>query len=254
MQGYFGISIEREVTKKSTLTVGYEGYRGWHALRSVDINAPLPPFTSAARPNPNFAQIAQMQSGGTQKTDGLVVSYRGRIGNIYSGFLQYNYSHADANTEWSTFFPQNQYDPNAEWSRTDFDQRQKLSLFGTFYPDKPLNLGLGFYANSPPPYTITTGTDDYHTGLFNARPAGVPRNSLNGGNYQDLQLRLGYTRKLRPHLKDASPTIALSLSSFNSLNKVSFENYVGVVGSTDFRQPTAANHMRRFQLGAAYNF
>ncbi len=253
-QGYFGLSVEREVTKKSTLTIGYEGYRGWHALRSIDSNAPLPPFTSSVRPNPNYAQILKQDSGGIQKSDSLVVSYRGRIRNIYTGFLQYTYSHADSNTQWSTFFPQNQYDPNAEWSRTDFDQRQRLSLFGTFYPDKPLNLGVGFYDNTPTPYSITTGTDDYHTGLFNARPAGVPRNSLNGGDYQDLQLKLGYTYKLRPHLKDGSPTIAFSLSTFNTLNRTSFQDYVGVITSPDFMKPTAANHARRFQLGAAYEF
>ncbi len=253
-QGYFGLSVEREVTKKSMLTVGYEGYRGWHALRSIDINAPLPPFTSSVRPNQNYAQILEQDSGGIQKSDALVVSYRGRIGNVYSGFLQYTYSHADSNTQWSTFFPQNQYDPNAEWSRTNFDQRQRLSLFGTFYPDKPLNLGVGFYDNTPMPYTITTGKDDYHTGLYNARPAGVPRNSLNGGDYQDLQLKIGYTRKLRPHLKDASPTIAFSLSSFNTLNRTSYQDYVGVITSTDFMKPTAANHARRLQLGASYSF
>ena len=40
MQGYFGVSVERELTKKSTVTIGYEGYRGWHALQSIDVNAP----------------------------------------------------------------------------------------------------------------------------------------------------------------------------------------------------------------------
>ena len=254
MQGYFGLSVERQLTKKSTVTVGYEGYRGWHALRSVDVNAPLPPFTSAVRPNPNYGQILQQQSGGTQKSDGLVVSYRGRISNVFSGFAQYNWQHADSNTTWSTFTPQNQYDPNAEWSRADYDQRQRFNLFGTLYPDKPLNLGVGFYANTPTPYSETTGTDDYHTGFFNARPAGVGRNSLQGGGYQDLQVRLGYTRKLQPKLKDLSPTIAASLSSFNTLNRVNYQNYVGVVTSEDFMKPTSASNARRFQLGVAYTF
>jgi hypothetical protein len=254
MQGYFGLSIERQLTEKSTITLSYDGYRGWHALRSVDVNAPLPPFTNPARPNPNFAQILQLQSGGYQKSDSMTLSYRGRIGNAFSGFLDYVLQHADSNTQYSTFMPQNQYEPNDEWSRTSFDQRQQFKFFGTFYPDKPLTLGVGFYNYTPTPYTITTGTDPYLDGLTNARPPGVPRNSLNSGNFQDLQVRLGYTFKLQPHLKDDSPTIAFSISSFNTLNRTNYEGFVGVMSSPLFMQPTSADAPRRLQLGANYNF
>jgi hypothetical protein len=254
MQAYFGLSIERQLTRNSTVTLGYNGYRGWHALRAIDINAPLPPFTSYARPNPNYSQILQLQSEGYQKTDGMSLNYRGRIGNVFSGNAQYTWQHADANTLWSYFTPQNMYDPNAEWSRSDFDQRHHLAMFGTFYPDKPLTLGFGFYANSPLPYTITTGTDDYHTGLFNARPAGVARNSANGGNSQDLQLRLNYTRKLHPKRKDDETAVEFSFSTFNTLNRPNFENYGDVVGSSVFGKPTTASDPRRLQLSASYSF
>jgi hypothetical protein len=259
VQAYYGLSIERDITKKSTLTLGYNGYRGWHALRSIDVNAPLPPFASTARPNPKYAQEAQLNSGGYQKTDGMSLSYRGRLGDVVSGFLQYTWQHADADTQYSTFFPENQYAPNNEWSRIDSDQRQRLSLFATLYPDKPFTLGVGFYNNTPLPYTETTGTDDYHTGLFNARPAGVPRNSLNGGSFQDLQVRLGYTLKLAPLYKDYAgketpQEIVFSLSSFNTLNRVNFETYDGVVSSPQFMQPTTANAARRLQLSASYSF
>jgi hypothetical protein len=196
----------------------------------------------------------QQQSGGTQKSDAMIVSYRGRISNVFSGFMQYTFQHADANTEWSTFIPENQYDPNAEWSRTNNDQRHRANLIGTFYPDKPLAFGFGFYGYSAAPYSITTGTDDYHTGVLNARPAGVPRNSLNGGDYLDLQARVTYTRKLRPRLKDQSPSMAFYVSTFNTLNRPNFEDYVGVITSSDFRKPTSASSPRRFQLGASYNF
>jgi hypothetical protein len=254
MQDFFSLTIERQLTKKSTITIGYDGYRGWHGLRSIDINAPPPPFTSATRPNPNYAQILQQQSGGQQKSDGMTISYRGRLGKVFSGFAQYELQHADSNTEFSTFMPQNQFDPNAEWSRTGYDQRQRASLFGTLYPDQPLNLGFGFYANTPFPYTITTGADNYFDGLFNARPPGVPRNSVNGTGYQDVQVRLGYTFKVHPSLKDKSPTVALSLSSFNTLNRVNYYGFVGVITSPDFRQPTTASDPRRLQLAASYSF
>ena len=85
-QGYFGLSVERELTKKSTVTVGYEGYRGWHALRSVDVNAPLPPFTSAVRPNSNFAQVLQLQSGGIQRSDAADRQLPGPSHERFHGF------------------------------------------------------------------------------------------------------------------------------------------------------------------------
>ncbi len=253
-QGYYGLSLERQMTAKTTLTIAYGGYRGWHALRSIDVNAPLPPFTGPARPNPNYAQVLQLNSGGYQKSDGLTVSFRGRIGNVYSGFLQYGWQHAGSDTEFSTFIPENQYNPNAEWSRTNFDQRQRLSMLSTFFPDRIFNLGIGFYDYSGLPYSITTGQDNYFTGLSNARPAGVPRNSLQGSDFQNLELRWGYNHKLRPQLKDASPVLGFSVSSFNSLNRPNFTSFVGVQGSPHFMQPTEANAPRRIQLGASFTF
>ena len=253
-QAYFSLSLERQLTKNSTITLGYNGYRGWHALRAIDINAPLPPFTSTTRPNPNVSQVLQLQSEGYQKTDGLSFNYRGRISKAFSGNLQYTWQHADANTLWSYFTPQNMYKPNDEWSRSNLDQRHHLALFGTLYPDKPLTLGIGFYAYTALPYTITTGTDDYHTGLFNARPAGIPRNSLNGGNYQDVQLRLNYTRKLHPSVKDSETAVEFSFSTFNTLNRVNYDNYEDVISSQHFKQPTTANDPRMLQLSASYTF
>jgi hypothetical protein len=254
VQGYYGLSLERQVTSKSTLTVSYGGYRGWHALRSIDVNAPLPPFTSSTRPDSSYAQVLQLNSGGYQKSDSLTVSFRGRIGNVYSGFVQYGWQHAGSDTEFSTFNPENQYNPNAEWSRTNYDQRQRLSMLSTFFPDRIFNLGIGFYDYSGLPYSITTGTDSYHTGLSNARPAGVPRNSLQGSDFQNLELRWGYNYKLRPKLKDTSPVLGFSVSSFNTLNRVNYTSFVGVQSSSLFMQPTEANSPRRLQLGASFTF
>jgi Carboxypeptidase regulatory-like domain/TonB dependent receptor len=254
VQSYFGLTVERQITKGSTFTIGYGGYRGWHAVRSLDVNAPLNPFVSQVRPNPSYSQIMEMDSGGYQKSDSLNASFRGRIGNVFSGFVQYGLQHADSDTQWSEFNPQNPYNANADWSRADTDQRQKFALFGTFNPDKPLNLGIGFYANTPLPYTITTGLDSYDPGIFNARPAGVARNSVNGGGYQDIQLRWSYTFKLHPHQKEPGPAISTSIASFNTLNRANFTTYNGVLGSSTFMQPISANSPRRLQLTLGYSF
>jgi hypothetical protein len=69
-----------------------------------------------------------------------------------------------------------------------------------------------------------------------------------------VQVRLGYTRRLKPKLKDASPTVGLSVSSFNTLNRPNFQDYVGVITSPDFMHPTSADNPRRLMFGASYTF
>jgi hypothetical protein len=184
----------------------------------------------------------------------LNASFRGRIGTGFTGLVQYTLQHTDSNTSFSTFTPANQYDPNAEWSRSDWDQRHRLYFLGTFYPAKLYNLGIGFYADSPEPYSETTGTDSYLTGILNARPPGVPRNSLNAGGYQDVDVRWGYNFKLQPRKKDASPALGFSLAAFNVLNRVNYASYIGVITSPLFREPTQAYNARRLQVGGSYNF
>jgi len=65
---------------------------------------------------------------------------------------------------------------------------------------------------------------------------------------------VAYTRRLHPGLKDASPTLAFYVQSFNTLNRANFEDYVGVITSADFKHPTSAGTPRRFQFGVGYNF
>ena len=98
-----------------------------------------------------------MHSGGIQRSDALIASFRGRIGKVFAGYTQYTWQHARADTEYSTFQPQNQYAPDDEYGRTNNDERQRVGFFGTFFPDLPVTLGIGFFANTPQPYTETTG-------------------------------------------------------------------------------------------------
>ena len=60
--------------------------------------------------------------------------------------------------------------------------------------------------------------------------------------------------ELRPKLKDSSPVLGFSVSSFNTLNRVNYTSFVGVQSSSHFMQPTEANSPRRLQLGASFTF
>jgi hypothetical protein len=248
-----GILIERKVGEKGNLSVGGRMNRGVDVFRSVDLNAPLGPLYST-RPNPHFSQIRQMQSSGTQKGAALDINYRGRFNKRFTGFAWYSWSHYANNTSGIWWFPEQQQDPNADWGPADWDQRQHFGIYASLNPEHLLNLGIGVFANSGHPWTVLTGTDAYGDDLFNARPAGVARNSEIGPDYADMDLRWGYDFKLHPKELDRSPTVGVSVASFDVLNHPNGSYVDNTEGSPDFAQVTSADPPRRTQLGMRFNF
>lgn len=248
-----GMLIEMRVGEKGNLSVGGRMNRGVDVFRSIDVNAPLgPDYTT--RPDANYSEIRQMQSAGTQKGAALDVNYRGRFNKRFTGFAWYSWSHYGNDTSGIWWFPENQQDPNAEWGPADWDKRHHFGLYAMLNPEHLLNLGIGVFANSGKPWSVLTGTDAYGDNQFNARPAGVPRNSEVGPDYADLDLRWGYDFKLRPKELDRSPTIGVSLASFDVLNHPNGSYVDTVEGSPDFGKVTNADPPRRAQLGMRFNF
>jgi hypothetical protein len=250
----YGLSLERQIGEKATITIGGRRSRGIALFRSLDVNAPLPQSDYTVRPNPNYSQIRQIQSEGLQDGSSFDINYRGRFNRWFNAFAWYTWSHYDNNTSGITFFPENQQDPDAEWSRADWDTRQRFGVFGQVNAEHLLNLGFGVFAHSGTPYTITTGTDAYGDNLYNTRPEGVARNSETGPDYADLDLRWGYDFKLQPKESDRSPMLGLSASGFNILNEVNGSYIDSVQGSEDFNQVIAAYPARRIQLAMRFTF
>lgn len=249
----YGLSLERKVGEKGTISIGGRMNRGDDLYRSVDINAPLPPDYST-RPNPDVSQLREIQSEGTQIGSALDVNYRGRFNKRFTGFAWYTWSHYANNTDGFWFFPQNQYDPNAEWGPASWQRRNHFGFYGAFNPRHLLNLGVGVFAHSGQPYSISTGDDNYGTNLFNARPEGVARNSELGPDYADLDLRWGYDFKLHPKETDKSPTVGVSVASFDVLNHANGSYVDSTEGSADFGQVTSYDSPRRMQMGLRATF
>lgn len=253
-QIHCGLLLERQIGEKATVSIGGRGQHGVDVFRSIDVNAPLPQSNYTLRPNSNYAQIRQMQSEGAQEGAALDINYRGRFNRWFNAFAWYSWSHYENNTSGIYFFPENQQDPEAEWGRADWDTRQRFGVFGEINSEHLLNLGFGVFAHSGAPYTITTGTDAYGDNLYNTRPEGVGRNSEEGPDYTDLDLRWGYDFKLQPKEADKSPTLGLSASAFNVLNEVNGSYIDSVQGSPDFNQVIAAYPARRIQLAMRFTF
>jgi hypothetical protein len=104
------------------------------------------------------------------------------------------------------------------------------------------------------PYNETSGRDDNHEGVANDRPPGVPRNSLQGPGYVDLDLRCSHDFFLARARKDKGPTVTLGFDAFNVLNKVNYVAYIGNLTSPFFGQPVAAQPPRKLQLSFRFRF
>jgi hypothetical protein len=255
----YSFGVERQVHQMVTVTAAYRGSVQVKSFRSVDINAPLLPpnpglTANYPRPDPSLGQVQQIESGGRALVNALDLSFRGHAGRVFSGQVQYTLSRYMNNTGGIKAFPENQYNPNAEWGRADQDSRQRFNLIGNINPDRWLTLGVAASLYSGTPYSETTGNDDYHTGLNNARPAGMRRNTLQSGGTADLDLLWDHDFCVTRAKGDKAKIVSCGISAFNVLNRVNYSGYIGALSSSLFAQPTTALPGRQLQFAVGYRF
>jgi outer membrane receptor protein involved in Fe transport len=250
----YSVSVERQLWKATTLAVAYLGSRGVDQFRSRDINAPTPPDYSA-RPDPTIGVLREIESAGRRASDSLEVTFRGNATHYFTGMAQYRLAASHDNTGGIAYFPPNTYDLSGEWARSDFDRRHRFEMLGTINPGRLFNLGVSLSLYSGLPYTLTTGLDQFHTGTANARPPGVPRNSLQGPGYADLDLRWSRDFYLvKGKKKDEGVKATLAVDAFNVLNRVNYAGFVGNLSSPFFGRAVAAQPPRRLQLSFRVKF
>ena len=199
--------------------------------------------------------LREIESAGRRVTDSLEITLRGNVTRFFNGMAQYRLASAHDNTSGITYFPPNAYDLSGEWGRSDFDRRHRFELLGTINPGKLFNLGVSVSLYSGQPYTLTTGLDQFHTGTANARPAGVPRNSLQGPAYADLDLRWSRDFSVRKgKKKDEGVKATLAVDAFNVLNEVNYSSFIGNLSSPFFGKAIAAQPPRRLQFSFRLKF
>jgi len=250
----FGLSAERKIGEKATAVANLYTARGIHEFRSVDVNAPTAASGYTTRPDTAYGRIRQMQSDGFWQGTGADISFRGRVNKYFTGFGRYTWSHYSSNTNGISWYPQNQAAPNDEWAAASWDRRHRMGMYAIFNPESILNLSLGIFSNTGSPWTITSGSDPYGDGLFNARPTGVHRNSERMPSYTDVDLRWGHDFALTSNHADEAPRLGFSASAFNLLNHFNTSGIDTVASSSSYRQATSANPPRRIQLGMRLQF
>ena len=250
----YGLSIERGFGKTGVGSVSAYSTRGIDRFRSVDINAPTAASGYTERPDPEFARIREMQPEGTFWANGVDISYRGELNKYFTGFGRYTWSHVESNQEGIGWFPENQSNPNDEWSNSSWDRRNRLGMYAIFNRESIANLSVGVFANSGAPWTVLTGADPYGDDLFNARPDGVARNTENLPDYVDLDVRWGHDFHLTPSKDEESPKLGFSAGAFNVLNHENGTSVDQVESSPSFGDVTAVGPARRIQLAMRFEF
>jgi hypothetical protein len=171
------LSLERQLPYKTTLTLTFVSARTLHALRSRNVNAPLPGTfiegqpASGVRPDGSSNNILLFESSGRANQNQLIVNVNNRFSRKVTFFANYTWGKINSDTEGLQTFPANSYDLRGEMGRAALDVRHFFSLGGTF--DVPLGLRLNplVIASSGRPFNITTGIDANGDTLFTDRPA-----------------------------------------------------------------------------------
>jgi hypothetical protein len=249
----YSVSLERQLAKATSASITYTGTRGFDQFLSRDVNAPPPPLY-LTRPDPTRGVVREIESSGKLIGNSVQFTLRGQITRILNLSGQYTISETKNDTSGINWMPPNSYDLSLEYGRADFDQRHRFDLLGTLTAGSWLNFGMAVAAYSGRPYSMTTGHDDFNTGIANARPPGVPRNSLSGPEYVDLDLRGSRDIVLSGTKKTTGPVLTVAVDAFNVLNRVNDTSYIGTLTSPFFGQAVAAQPARRLQFSARLKF
>jgi hypothetical protein len=257
------LQIERQFASRTTVHAAYIHLSGDRILMSRNVNVPTLTAAEAAarnvanlgRPDPTVGNNSQYQSVGRSDYNGLTLSLRHTGGRWGSHRASYTLSKTLDNAG-NAFFssPQNNFDVDDDYGRSDNDQRHRVVLSGAVTPAWGLDLSYIFAAASAPPFNIQTGGDRNGDTTVNDRPAGVARNTGEGFSSATLDVRVG-----RRFAAGGGHTVEVTLDAFNVLNQSNYLIPNNIIGTgptppVSFGRPTAAGDPRQLQLGVRWSF
>jgi hypothetical protein len=239
-------------------------------FRSLDLNAPV----FGIRPDPEFGRVLLVQSIGRERRTGFNIdlNYSPRQGMFSSVRYGFTNNMNDADDE---FTPPASGDFATEWARTR-ESRHRVN-WNIGVPIRRLGLfwSLNGRWNAGGYYNLTTGRDDNGDAIFNDRPGGVSRNSLQASATTGTDMRLSWTiPAMRPNGNvnfqrgpgggrgpggpggpgQSQRRFEVYLWASNIFNRVNKTGYVGVLTSPFFMQATSAQAARRVEVGWRFSF
>ncbi|MBI4909498.1 MAG: carboxypeptidase regulatory-like domain-containing protein [Acidobacteria bacterium] len=161
------ISIERQWSRSTRITVNWIQSRGTQLLNVRNINTPV----DRAYPFGDRSIRLLTESAGSSRLNQLVITPNMNYRKLsLSGF--YSLSYGMDNNE---ALPADPYNLRAEWGPSSYgDVRHRVVAMSSVPLPGKISLMPFFTANSGLPFNITTGLDPSQTGFAAARPALLP--------------------------------------------------------------------------------
>lgn len=153
------VTLERELPKKSSLSVTYTNTHGVHLSRSEAL------ITSGVP-----GAVYLMETTGIYNQNQLIVNLTTRINPAVSVSGSYTLNRAMSNTDGINTFPANPHSSEGEYGPAANDVRHRVSLNGSINTRWNVRFSPLLNVQSGAPFDITTGNDLYGTTLFNSRP------------------------------------------------------------------------------------
>jgi len=178
-----GVSLERQLTKASTLTLTYMHSSGFHQLVVRDSNAYLPgdyqinpsdptgaPIVTGTRPNASLGIVEQYFPEAVFNENQLIVNINARFSpNLgLSGFYTASWANSDGG---SGSHPSNSYNLMQDYGRAGFVRPQWLFLMGNYTGPWGITFNPFLIAQAGSPYNITSPYDLTGDNFFNDRPS-----------------------------------------------------------------------------------
>ena len=159
-------SVERQVTKASTVSVTYLYTLGQHTYITRNANAPQVPNY-----NPNGFNIYQYYSEGVFKQNQIITNFNARFGQKLSLFGFYTASWANSDSGGISSNPSNSANLKLDYGRASFDVRNQVFLIGSWSAPWNMRFSPFVVAASGKPFNITLGQDVNGDSFFNDRPS-----------------------------------------------------------------------------------
>jgi hypothetical protein len=171
-----GSSLERQLSKTTTLTLTYLHSFGVHQMNTRNANAYLPgtfqfgsTTLTGVRPNPSLGIVDEYSPEAVFKENQLIVSINARFTPNFnlSGF----YTMAEAHSDGAGGTASNSYNLSQDYGRAPFVGRQSMFLIGSYTGPWKISINPFMIAQAGRPFNITTANDLTGDNFFNDRPS-----------------------------------------------------------------------------------
>ena len=271
--------VDQQISGALRLNSTYTYRRGRQLLRGRNLNRPI----DGVRPDGRFSNVVEVVGDAGARFHSLTAGLNFVKLDWRQTFFAMNYSLTSSETSSTGPFglPASGDDLSSEWAPAA--ARHRVGATFNMRPFSTFGVAVNVRAQSGTPYNVTTGSDANADGLFNDRPAGMPRNSARTTAQWDAGLRLSYAIAFGPRVNTGAgsggatiimaggggggmPTgigsgpadrrfrLEFFASAQNVTNHRNYVGYSGVMTSPFFGRPTNVMNPRKIELGMRFGF